>query len=163
MSTTTFENAKIGDKVWSPVYGWGIIMEIFPNLKYSLTIEFPDIIQNYSVNGVFHEMALNRQSLFWDEVEIIAPTQPLRTKLINGVEIPVFEFTPQVGEKFYAANVGLPEFFEEGYMSPKGCTYTQRMIERGLIYPFTEEGKQAAILHAKAMLNISSLDPVKEE
>ena len=78
-----------------------------------------------------------------------------KTKLIHGVEIPDFEFTPKVGEKYYAANVGLPELFETGYRSSESCTFTQRMIERGLIYPYTEEGKQAAILHSKAMLGIA--------
>lgn len=81
----------------------------------------------------------------------------LQTRIVHGVELPIFEFTPKVGEKFYTANVGLPEFFEEGYRSPKGFTYTQRMIERGLLYPFTEEGKQAAILHAKTMLGTGNL------
>lgn len=75
-------------------------------------------------------------------------------RIVNGVEIPVFEFTPKMGERFYAANVGLPDFFEEGYWSSKDCTFTQRMIERGLLYPHTEEGKQAAILHSKVMLGI---------
>lgn len=78
-----------------------------------------------------------------------------KTKLIHGVEIPDFEFTPKVGEKYYAANVGLPELFEEGYRTSGNCTFTQRMIERELIYPYTEEGKQATILHSKAMLGIA--------
>lgn len=78
-----------------------------------------------------------------------------KAKLIHGVEVPVFEFTLEVGEKFYAANVGLPEFFEQGYSKSEDCTFTQRMIERGLLYPYTEEGKQAAILHSKAMLGIA--------
>lgn len=73
---------------------------------------------------------------------------------VHGVEIPVFEFTPKVGERYYTANVGLPEFFEDGYKTSEDCTFTQRMIERGLLYPFTEEGKQAAILHSKSMLGI---------
>jgi len=78
-----------------------------------------------------------------------------KTKLIHGVEIPVFDFTPKVREKYCAANVDLPELFEDGYMSSEDCTFTQRMIERGLLYPCTEEGKQAAILHSKAMLGIA--------
>lgn len=77
-----------------------------------------------------------------------------KTRLVHGVEIPDFEFSPKVREKYYAANVGLPELFENGYRSTEDCTFTQRMLERGLIYPYTEEGKQAAILHAKAMLGI---------
>jgi len=80
-----------------------------------------------------------------------------KTHIVNGVEIPVFEFTPKVGGTYYTANVGLPEFFEQGYREAEDCTFTQRMIERGLIYPYTEEGKQAAILHSKAMLGIAYL------
>lgn len=78
-----------------------------------------------------------------------------KTKLIHGVEVPVFEFTPKVGEKYYAANVDVHEFFDQWLRSSECCAFTQRMIERGLIYPYTEEGKQAAILHTKAMLGIA--------
>ena len=78
-----------------------------------------------------------------------------KTKLIHGVEIPVFEFTPKVGEEYYVADVGTPEFFEQWHKPSEDSTSTQRMIERGLIYPYTEEGKQAAILHSKAMLCIA--------
>lgn len=78
-----------------------------------------------------------------------------KTKLIHGVEVPVFEFTPKVLERYYTANVGLPELFEDGYRSSEDCTFTERMIERGLLYPCTEEGKQATILHSKAMLGIA--------
>lgn len=80
-----------------------------------------------------------------------------KTKLIHGVEIPVFEFTPKVGERFYVANVGFPEFFDWWCRPSEDCTLTQRMIERGLVYPCTEEGKKAAILHSKAMLGIAYL------
>ncbi len=78
-----------------------------------------------------------------------------KTHIVHGVEVPFFEFTPKVGEKYCVANVGLPEFFEDSYRTSECCTFTQRMIERGLLYPFTEDGKQAAILHAKAMLGIA--------
>ena len=77
------------------------------------------------------------------------------TKLIHGVEIPVFEFTPKVGEKYYTADVSSPEFFEQWYKSSENNTLAQRMIERGLLYPYTEEGKKAAILHSKIMLGIA--------
>lgn len=78
-----------------------------------------------------------------------------KTKLIHGVEVPVFEFTPKVGEKYYTANVGLPELYGCGHKSSEYCTFTQRVSERGLLYPFTEEGKQSAILHSKIMLGIA--------
>lgn len=75
-----------------------------------------------------------------------------KTRFVHGVEIPVFNFSPEVGKHFYVANVGLPEFFDTSHRVSEECTFTQRMLERGLLYPYTEEGKQAAILHAKAML-----------
>lgn len=78
-----------------------------------------------------------------------------KTKLINGVEIPDLQLTPYVGCEFYCANIGLPEFHETGHMGSEDCTFTKRMVERGLIYPYTEEGKQAAILHSKIMLGIA--------
>lgn len=78
-----------------------------------------------------------------------------KTKLINGFEIPDLPFTPFVGCEFYCANIGLPEFYETGYMGSECCTYTERMVERGLVYPYTEEGKEAAIAHSKALLNIT--------
>lgn len=78
-----------------------------------------------------------------------------KTKIINGVEIPDLSFTPFVGCEFYCANIGLPEFYETWYMRREDCTFTKRMVERGLVYPYTEEGKQAAITHAKALLNIT--------
>lgn len=78
-----------------------------------------------------------------------------KTKLIHGVEIPIFEFTPKAGEKYYTADVSSPEFFEQWHKSSVNNTLAQRMIERGLVYPYTEEGKQAAILHSKAMLGIA--------
>lgn len=78
-----------------------------------------------------------------------------KTKLINGVEIPDFQFTPYVGCNFYCANIGLPEFYETGNMGSADCTFTKRMVERGLIYPYTEEGKQAAIQHAKILIGIT--------
>ena len=78
-----------------------------------------------------------------------------KTKIINGVEIPDIPFTPFVGCWFYCVNIGMSEFYETVYMGSEGCTFTKRMVERDLIYPYTEEGKQAAILHAKALLNIT--------
>ena len=89
--------------------------------------------------------------MWWSDTEY---RRKPKTKMIHGVEIPVFEFTPKVGEKYYAANVDVHEFFDQWLRSSECCVFTQRMIERGLIYPYTEEGKQAAILHSKIMLGI---------
>ena len=78
-----------------------------------------------------------------------------KTRLIHGVEIPVFDFTPKAGEEYYTADVSSPDLFEQWYRATEDNTLARRMNERGLIYPDTEEGKQAAILHSKAMLGIA--------
>lgn len=76
-----------------------------------------------------------------------------KTKLIHGVEVPDISFVPGENEWCYFPDPADPELFCEMYdKSPK--RYPHR-VGYGLCYPYTEEGKQAAILHAKAMLGIA--------
>lgn len=35
-----FDNAKVGDKVWNPEYGWGTIFEITDGLTYDIHVNF---------------------------------------------------------------------------------------------------------------------------
>ena len=35
-----FNNAKVGDKVWSSEYGWGTIFEITDGLTYDIHVNF---------------------------------------------------------------------------------------------------------------------------
>lgn len=78
-----------------------------------------------------------------------------KTKLIHGVEIPDFEFTPKVGEEYYTASPTMRNLYYIGIKNTEDCKFTRRMMEFGLVYPPTEEGKQATILHSKAMLGIA--------
>lgn len=72
---TTFENAKVGDKVWSIQCGWGRISEILPG-GYPITVEFnPFKCDGFTYCGKFR-ITDNDQSLFWDEVKIEAPVKP---------------------------------------------------------------------------------------
>lgn len=86
----------------------------------------------------------------------------IKTNLIHGVEIPALPYALSVGDWYYCANIGLPELFEEVRYSSDGCTLTSRMKERGLIYPYSKEGKEAAILHSKVMLGIIVANLVTE-
>ena len=74
-----------------------------------------------------------------------------KTKLIHGVEIPDLRVTPELGDKYYLADPTALKLIELH-------TFVMRAeklwAERGLCYQNTEEGKQAAILHSKAMLGI---------
>lgn len=75
--TTTFETAKVGDRVWSIRSGWGKISGIDDTADYPLTIKYDSIgydtftFEGYSLKT--HAV----QSLFWDEVVIEAPEKPM--------------------------------------------------------------------------------------
>lgn len=120
--------------------------------EFAQTMENPMVMFQFKDCGVWVDFDIDSNLAFYNHREYrLKP----KIKIINGVEIPDFQFTPVVGCEFYCANIGLPEFYETGSMMGKDCTFTKRMVERGLIYPYTEEGKQAAIAHSKALLNIT--------
>lgn len=78
--TTTFETAKVGDKVWSIVYGWGEISDILPHEKYPIEVTFNSTDNFYEDQYTYCGKALitlPSQSLFWDEIKIVAPSKPL--------------------------------------------------------------------------------------
>lgn len=152
--TTTFENARVGDRVWCSINGWGIVSLIDKGSNYPIEVYFDngqDDSYTFCGNAFVHSVW---RTLFWDEVEIIAPPQPKRMKLVHGVEVPDISFTPSVGDSYYTPNIGLPDFYEVGWKSSEDCSCSERMVARGLCYPHTNEGRQAAILHTKAMLGI---------
>ena len=76
--TTTFEDVKVGDQMWSVEFGWGevvsrdIVSECF-------TVEFSsDEFETYCFKGARKRPLREKmQTLFWDEVVIEAPTKPL--------------------------------------------------------------------------------------
>lgn len=74
-----------------------------------------------------------------------------KTHIVHGVEIPDLRVTPELGEQYYLANPTASELTELH-------TFVMRAeklwAERGLCYEPTEEGRQAAILHTKAMLGM---------
>lgn len=71
-----------------------------------------------------------------------------KMKIVHGVWVPDISFVPKYGERHYYADPICPDFCMEDSAS------ALHLAENGLCYPYTEEGKQAAILHAKAMLGI---------
>ena len=76
-----------------------------------------------------------------------------KTKLIHGVEIPDISFTPTPGERYYMPNIQGVHLFSD--LSSSSTRYFDEYSKYGIFYPYTEEGKQAAILHTKAMLGIA--------
>lgn len=92
MKTTTFETAKVGDRVWCMRTGWGEIREISWTANYPIYVCFPSGEFATYTSGGLHDECDVSQTLFWDEVVIEAPAKPM----------PVL----QVDAKVYAWNGG---------------------------------------------------------
>jgi hypothetical protein len=152
--TTTFETAKIGDRVYSHTFGWGSIECIDPESLFPIEVRFPNfgVYETFTLKGYCYD-SLPVQSLFWDEVAIEAPVKPVSTKIINGVKVPDISFKPNVEERCYIPEITLVFYRSLCFYC---CELYNHLSDNGMCYPDTEEGKQAAILHTKAMLNMSS-------
>jgi hypothetical protein len=84
--TTTFENARVGDKVWDYLRGWGEISakSILNDTPYPLTVTFKDCVLYYTLSGYQCNIMEPPRTLFWDELKYDIPTEPerIRTKII---------------------------------------------------------------------------------
>ena len=82
--TTTFETAKVGDRVWCMRSGWGEIRSISSSKSYSLAVYFTnEEYKTYTTEGLYDEEDLSR-TLFWDEVVIEAPAKPMPSLSVNA-------------------------------------------------------------------------------
>lgn len=77
-----------------------------------------------------------------------------KMKLIHGVEVPDISISSPRGfhPLYYVPNPLSDELYSE--MLYSGDDPDVRLLCIDFVYPRTEEGKQAAILHAKAMIGI---------
>ena len=71
-----FKNARVGDKVWSFVDGWGRIIEIKSG-SFPINVEFEDNgKEDFSIEGKkLHEEKY--PTLFWDEIVFEVPKKQL--------------------------------------------------------------------------------------
>lgn len=82
--TTTFETAKVGDKVWCMRTGWGEIRESGSSDRYPISVYFLNAeYKRYTVDGFYNEDDATR-SLFWSEVVIEAPSKPLPALVVDS-------------------------------------------------------------------------------
>lgn len=74
-----------------------------------------------------------------------------KTHIVNGVEIPDLRFTPEIDQHYCYPD---PSGEEIAWRSvhKKWSSSDRHRVENNLCYELTDEGKRAAILHAKAML-----------
>lgn len=74
MTTTTFETAKVGDRVWSVSYGWG---RIYGRASQEFFVDFHGFGSvSYSFGGYHGDES---RTLFWDEIQMIPPEKPRQT------------------------------------------------------------------------------------
>ena len=75
--TTTFETAKVGDRVWSMGIGWGEILHTSHSARYPIRVQFQKgEYETYTLGGAY-DAEVKIQYLFWDEIKFEAPKKPL--------------------------------------------------------------------------------------
>ena len=71
-----FKDAKVGDRVWSFVYGWGTITSITCGRSYPLSIRFDNgCSESYTFEGKRINAEANH-TLFWNEIKFDIPPKP---------------------------------------------------------------------------------------
>ena len=73
-----------------------------------------------------------------------------KTNIINGVEVPDLRVLPKYGDSYWCPDPTSKQYVR--VFDNLGTMHDLHREESWLCYEYTEEGKQAAILHAKAML-----------
>lgn len=77
-----------------------------------------------------------------------------KTHLVHGVEVPDLRIKPSRGENYYYPLPTSPSLVRQTIFI-HGDDGDKYILRNNLCYEYTEAGKQAAILHAKAMLGIA--------
>ena len=84
---TTFETAKVDDRVFDIKHGWGLISKVFPKNMRPITVQFSKYDRSYMFNGKYLETDIN-QVLFWDEVKIV----PQKSHYLSQKQILKYQF-----------------------------------------------------------------------
>ena len=82
MRETTFENAKVKDRVWSVEFGWGTVDSVHPYIE--VIFQNNQMYRFNSDGSRFFTLKVN-QTLFWDEIKIVPPERPKR-KVLREIE-----------------------------------------------------------------------------
>jgi hypothetical protein len=90
-----FRDAKVGDRVWSPSWGWGTVVDNDPNCDFPICVEFDapfDANPRFKYDGkglnYYHNEAVGvgkQPGIYWDEVKFEIPPRPKR-KVKKAVE-----------------------------------------------------------------------------
>lgn len=116
--STTFETAKIGDRVWCIEEGWGVVDGIDEHTEYPLRVSFPNEgYKMYTLGGIYGD-DYKVQTLFWGEVEFEVPKKPLPSLEVDTKVIVWNDNTPKIKRHFSHFNAeGKIECFHGGMTS----------------------------------------------
>ena len=72
-----FKDAKVGDKVWDFVHGWGEITSVEPDHTfYPIVVSYlTKVRESYTYEGKWHKN--HHPTLFWDEIKFEIPPKPM--------------------------------------------------------------------------------------
>ena len=107
--TTTFETAKVGDRVWSTTRGWGEIIGIDGSSVYPISVEYDSTKYDKFTFGGYSLKTHVMRSLFWDEIAIDAPAKPMPVLKVDA-KVLVWD-VPEVKHKRHFSH-----FDEYGYI-----------------------------------------------
>jgi hypothetical protein len=73
-----FRDAKVGDRIWNVVQGWGEVIQIDNDPIYPLGIQFENgITEKFTLDGKGNRRD-KYPCLYWDEIQITPPPKPKR-------------------------------------------------------------------------------------
>lgn len=96
-----FEDAKVGDRVWDFIFGWGTIYDIILDDYYPIKVEFEkDIIRSYTLDGALFKGSKENPSLFWDEIKFEIPKRPFNLEDFIYKKLKLKKFIPHESNYF---------------------------------------------------------------
>lgn len=98
-------------------------------------------------DGIWRDFVLSHPAWNSDKVYRRKP----KTHSLHGVEIPDLRIEPKNGQEYWYPDPSTAYFVGFG---THGTESSVHRLANNLCYKHTEQGKQAAVLHAKAMLGI---------
>lgn len=104
--TTTFETAKVGDKVWDSRKGWGVVDELRGSSDYPILVDFVHEYESYTLNGYYFEDDVN-PSLFWGEIVIEAPVKPMPVLQVDAKVLVWYDDDDNVKHRRYFSHFGV--------------------------------------------------------
>ena len=75
-----------------------------------------------------------------------------KTKLVNGFEVPNISYVPDVGDWYFSVNIRTVS--PTCAVKNRDNRTDKRIIDAGMAYPRTDDGRAAAKAHALAILGI---------